>query len=280
MIAHPRLFEIAVRLKGQGTRIKAGEYRFEPGITPQDLLAQLIDGRVLLHPIILVEGWTFREAVARLGVSDVLVDDISGLEDAEIMANLGRPGIHPEGRFFPDTYHVARGTRSSVLLKLAMERMDHELEMAWSARAASLPLTDAYQALILASVVEKETALESERAAIAGVFVRRLKKGMRLQTDPTVIYGLGASFDGNLRKADLERDGPYNTYTRRGLPPTPICLPGRKALEAATQPADGDALYFVATGEEDGGHYFSATLEEHNQAVARYLARLRQKKAN
>jgi UPF0755 protein len=158
--------------------------------------------------------------------------------------------------------------------------MDQELETAWSARAPDIPLKDAYEALILASIVEKETALASERPAIAGVFTRRLSKRMRLQTDPTVIYGLGPAFDGNLRRADLERDGPYNTYTRLGLPPTPICLPGREALQAATQPAAGTALYFVATGEDDGGHYFSSTLEEHNQAVARYLAKLRQKRTD
>jgi UPF0755 protein len=278
VIEHPRLFEIAIRLGGRATRIQAGEYLFPPRVSQRELLRQLVDGRVLLHGVTLVEGWTFGEAVARLTGSDVLADDISQLDDAAIMTSLGRPGSHPEGRFFPDTYHVARGTRISVLLKMAMGRMDQELEQAWNSRAADLPLKDAYQALILASIVEKETAKASERPSIAGVFVRRLEKRMRLQTDPTVIYGIGPEFDGNLRKADLERDGPYNTYTRAGLPPTPICLPGKEALLAATRPAEGDALYFVATGEEDGGHYFSTTLEEHNQAVARYLARLRQKK--
>jgi len=278
VIKYPRVFEISVRLGGKATRIQAGEYLFQPRISPRQVLATLVDGRVLLHAITLVEGWTYQEMIRRLAGAEVLENDLSGLDDASVMANLGLAGSHPEGRFFPDTYHVARGTHISALLKLALERMDLELKKAWSTRAPDIPLKDAYDALILASIVEKETALASERPAIAGVFTRRLSKRMRLQTDPTVIYGLGAEFDGNLRRADLERDGPYNTYTRSGLPPTPICLPGRQALQAATQPAAGSALYFVATGEDDGSHYFSSTLEEHNQAVARYLANLRQKR--
>jgi UPF0755 protein len=278
VIKYPRVFEIAVRLDGNATRIQAGEYLLQPRISPRQVLARLLEGRVLLHAITLVEGWTYQEMLGRLAGTEVLENDISDQSDASVMAELGLAGSHPEGRFFPDTYHVARGTHTSALLKLAKQRMDQELETAWSARAPDIPLKDAYEALILASIVEKETALASERPAIAGVFTRRLSKRMRLQTDPTVIYGLGPAFDGNLRRADLERDGPYNTYTRLGLPPTPICLPGREALQAATQPAAGTALYFVATGEDDGGHYFSSTLEEHNQAVARYLAKLRQKR--
>ncbi|MCJ7555697.1 MAG: endolytic transglycosylase MltG [Gammaproteobacteria bacterium] len=278
VLSHPRLFEISARLGNQATRIQAGEYLLPPHISQRQLLTLLVDGRVLLHAITLVEGWTYHEMIRRLASDEALEDDVSGLDDANVMANLGLAGSHPEGRFFPDTYHVARGTHISALLKLAMQRMDRELDQAWSTRAQALPLEDAYSALILASIVERETALASERPAIAGVFTRRLSKRMRLQTDPTVIYGLGPKFDGNLRRADLERDGPYNTYTRLGLPPTPICLPGRQALQAATQPAAGTALYFVATGEDNGGHYFSSTLEEHNQAVARYLAKLRQKR--
>lgn len=278
VIKHPRVFEVSARLAGKAKRIQAGEYLFQPGVSPREVLASLVDGRVLLHPITLVEGWTYHETFRRLAGTEVLENDLSGLDDAGVMANLGLPGSHPEGRFFPDTYHVARGTRISALLKLAMQRMEQELADAWSARAPDLPLKDPYEVLILASIVEKETALASERPAIAGVFTRRLSKRMRLQTDPTVIYGLGPRFDGNLRRTDLERDGPYNTYTRSGLPPTPICLPGRQALQAATQPAAGSALYFVATGEDDGSHFFSSTLEEHNRAVARYLARLGQKR--
>ena len=278
VINYPRVFEIWVRLGGKAARIQAGEYLFQPRTSPRQVLASLVNGRVLLHTVTLVEGWTYQETIRRLTSTEVLENDLSGPDDAGLMADLGLPGSHPEGRFFPDTYHVARGTPVSALLKRAKQRMDQELEKAWSTRAPDIPLKDAYEALILASIVEKETALASERPAIAGVFTRRLSKRMRLQTDPTVIYGLGAEFDGNLRRADLERDGPYNTYTRSGLPPTPICLPGRQALQAATQPAAGSALYFVATGEDDGGHYFSGTLEEHNQAVARYLGRLRQKR--
>lgn len=271
-------FEVFVRASGLATRIQAGEYLIASTDSPRDVLQKMVSGQALLHSVTLVEGWTYWEMLARLAEVQVLDNDIAGLGTGELMDRLGRPGDHPEGRFFPDTYHVPRGTPISKLLMLALQRMDSELEEAWAARDPGLPLETAYQVLILASVVEKETALASERPTIAGVFARRLEKRMRLQTDPTVIYGIGQSFDGNLRKADLERDGPYNTYTRRGLPPTPICLPGREALMAVARPADGRALYFVATGEDDGSHYFSATLEEHNQAVARYLRKLRQKR--
>ena len=272
------LFEAYVRAKGLATQIQAGEYLIVETDSPRDVLQKMVDGRVLLHSVTLVEGWTYWEMLERLSQIEVLTDDVSSLEAEELMSLMGAPGSHPEGRFFPDTYHVPRGTAASKVLALAMQRMEDELTQAWNARDPDLPLEDPYQVLILASVVEKETALASERPTIAGVFSRRLQKRMRLQTDPTVIYGIGQSFDGNLRKADLERDGPYNTYTRRGLPPTPICIPGRDALLAAARPAEGRALYFVATGEDDGSHYFSATLEEHNQAVARYLKKLRQKR--
>ncbi|MDH3400610.1 MAG: endolytic transglycosylase MltG [Chromatiales bacterium] len=272
------LFEAYVRAKGLATQIQAGEYLIVETDSPRDVLQKMVDGRVLLHSVTLVEGWTYWEMLERLSQIEVLTDDVSSLEAEELMSLMGAPGSHPEGRFFPDTYHVPRGTAASKVLALAMQRMEDELTQAWNARDPDLPLEDPYQVLILASVVEKETALASERPTIAGVFSRRLQKRMRLQTDPTVIYGIGQSFDGNLRKADLERDGPYNTYTRRGLPPTPICIPGREALLAAARPAEGRALYFVATGEDDGSHYFSATLEEHNQAVARYLKKLRQKR--
>lgn len=278
VVGFSSLFEVYVRARGLATRIQAGEYLIAETDSPRDVLQKMVNGRVLLHSVTLVEGWTYWEMLARLAEEEVLTDDVSGLGPEELMSFMGASGGHPEGRFFPDTYHVARGTAASTVLRLAMQRMNDELAQAWSARDPELPLDDPYQVLILASVIEKETALASERPTIAGVFSRRLQKRMRLQTDPTVIYGLGQSFDGNLRKADLERDGPYNTYTRRGLPPTPICLPGREALLAAARPAEGNALYFVATGEDDGSHYFSATLEEHNQAVARYLKKLRQKR--
>jgi UPF0755 protein len=189
------------------------------------------------------------------------------------MAALGAPEANPEGLFFPDTYRFARGTRDLAILEQAYGAMRARLETAWAARSSGLPFDTPYQALILASMIEKETSVEAERARIGGVFVRRLRIGMRLQSDPTVIYGMGAGFDGDLRVADLQRDTPYNTYTRAGLPPTPIAAPGAGSLQAAVQPEEGDALYFVATG--DGGHHFSATLAEHQQAVERYLMSLR-----
>ena len=191
------------------------------------------------------------------------------------MDAIGHAGEHPEGRFFPDTYRFAAGTTDRDLFALAYRKMAEALDSAWSRRVAGLPLVDAYEALTLASIVEKETGLASERPHIAGVFVTRLRRNMRLQTDPTVIYGIGATYDGNIRERDLRTDTPYNTYTRGGLPPTPIALPSREALEAVVQPLETGDIFFVATGAGDGSHVFSATLEEHNAAVARYLARLR-----
>ena len=191
------------------------------------------------------------------------------------MSALGAPGVDPEGQFAPDTYNFPRGTSDLTILEQAHGRLQDQLESIWRERSPTAAVTTPYEALILASIIEKETALASERRQISGVFNRRLQRGMRLQTDPTVIYGLGADFDGNLRRADLDRDTPYNTYTRRGLPPTPIALPGIESLRAAVDPDESDTLYFVATGAPDGSHTFSATLEAHNQAVAAYLRRLR-----
>ena len=194
------------------------------------------------------------------------------------MRALGQPDVHPEGQFFPDTYRFARNTTDIELLGMAFRRMQQEVKTAWEARAKDLPLASAYEALILASIIEKETALDTERPQIAGVFVERLRRGMRLQTDPTVIYGMMNAYDGNIRRADLLRDTPYNTYTRAGLPPTPIALPGLDSLRAAVNPQSSGALFFVATGNGDGSHYFSRTLAEHNAAVKRYLQKLRSKK--
>lgn len=194
------------------------------------------------------------------------------------MAALGAPGVHPEGQFFPDTYWFPRGTSDLEILRIARERMQRELQAAWDARDPDLPLATPYEALILASIIEKETALEAERPIVAGVFVERLRRGMRLQTDPTVIYGMLDRYDGNIRKADLLRDTPYNTYTRAGLPPTPIAMPGLGSLRAATRPQVTGALFFVATGEPDGSHYFSKTLAEHEAAVQRYLRKLRERR--
>lgn len=265
--------EAYARLNGLASRLQAGEYAIAPGTTPRGLIEQIVAGRVIQHALTVVEGWTFRQLRQALAAHPRIVQALGNAGDAELMARLGRPGEHPEGRFFPDTYLFPAGTTDEALLRRALAAMERRLSEAWARRAPDLPLNDPYQALILASIVEKETALPAERPEIAGVFTRRLRKGMLLQTDPTVIYGLGAAFDGNLRRQDLAADTPYNTYTRKGLPPTPIALPGADALAATVNPAPGAALYFVATGT--GGHVFSATLEEHNRAVRQYQSRAR-----
>lgn len=261
------------RLNGLAPRLKVGEYALAPGMTPRDLLERIATGQVIQYPLTVVEGWTFQQLRQALAAHPKIAQTLREASDAEIMARLDRPGRHPEGWFFPDTYHFPAGFTDEAFLRRALTAMEQRLARAWSQRAADLPLDDPYQALILASIVEKETGLAAERPAIAGVFARRLREGMLLQTDPTVIYGLGAAFDGDLRRRDLVTDTPYNTYMRKGLPPTPIALPGAGALEAAVHPADGDALYFVADGQ--GGHVFSKTLNEHNQAVRRYQLRER-----
>jgi UPF0755 protein len=264
----PIYLEAYARLNGLATRLQAGEYALTPGLTPPALLERIVAGQVIQYPLTVVEGWTFRQLRQALAAHPKLVQTLAGLSDAEIMTRLGRPGDHPEGRFLPDTYHFPAGFTDAAFLRRALTAMDQRLADLWKRRSPAAPLQEPYQALILASIIEKETGMAAERAEIAGVFARRLRQGMRLQTDPTVIYGLGEAFDGNLRRRDLETDTPYNTYTRAGLPPTPIALPGLAALEAAVNPADGDTLYFVADGE--GGHVFSRTLEEHNRAVRRY----------
>jgi UPF0755 protein len=256
------------RYTGQANRIRAGEYRLEPGLDPDGLLALLVSGRTVSYYLTLIEGWNIRQVRAAVAAHPVLEQTIGDLDDAALMERLGRPGEHPEGRFFPDTYQFSRGTTDLDFLRRAMHAMDRELEAAWAARVADIPLDNPYQALILASIIEKETGLAEERRDIAGVFSRRLRLGMKLQTDPTVIYGMGERFDGNIRRADLREDTPYNTYVHGGLPPTPIAMPGREALRAAVDPAPGKALYFVSRG--DGSHVFSATLEEHNAAVRKY----------
>jgi UPF0755 protein len=271
----PRTWLRHAQREGLATRIKAGEYRLQPGTSPALLLAQFVAGDVILHALTLPEGWTFRQALAAIHASATVESELRGLKDATILARLGLREAHPEGLFFPDTYRFPRGTTDRELLRQAHARLERELASAWNSRAGELPLESPYQALILASLVEKETGAADERPLIAGVFVNRLRRGMRLQTDPSVIYGLGDKFDGNLRKRDLEADTPYNTYTRAGLPPTPIALVGREALAAALHPAPTDALYFVATGRGDGRHFFAPTLEAHNANVARHLANLR-----
>lgn len=278
VIDHPAWLTAYARLTGADARVRAGEYELPPGTTPLGLLRMLESGAVVQHAVTIVEGWTFRDARRALEREPYLVQTLAGRDDAAVMAALGEPGTPPEGLFFPDTYLFGKGTADVEILRQARDRMRRELDAAWSQRAPDLPIATPYEALILASIVERETALAAERARVAGVFTARLRRGMLLQTDPTVIYGLGAGFDGNLRRADLERDGPYNTYTRRGLPPTPIALPGAEALRAAVRPDERGDLYFVATGLPDGSHEFTRTLEEHQAAVRRYLVRYRERR--
>ena len=257
------------RFSGQARLIKAGSYELIPGTTPRKLLSMLVRGEETLKSITLVEGWTFFQVRAALQKAEQLVPDTLALSPETIMEKLGKPGIHPEGRFFPDTYAYAKGSSDLAVLKRAARAMDRRLDAAWSLRSPDTPLKSPDQALILASIVEKETGKPSDRAQIGGVFSNRLRIGMPLQTDPTVIYGLGLQFDGNLRKRDLQADTPYNTYTRLGLPPTPIAMPGKAALLAAVQPAPTKALYFVSRG--DGSSEFSTNLDEHNRAVNKYI---------
>ncbi|WCM91646.1 endolytic transglycosylase MltG [Acidovorax sp. NCPPB 2350] len=264
----PRLLYAWFRVSGKDRLIKAGNYEIPPGTTPFGLLQKLVRGEEALRAVTLVEGWTFRQFRQALGREDQLRHDTQGLADDAVMARLERPGVRPEGRFFPDTYTYAKGTSDLAVLRRALHAMDRRLEAAWAQRAADTPLKSADEALILASIVEKETGRASDRGQIAGVFSNRLRTGMLLQTDPTVIYGMGEKFDGNLRRRDLLADTPWNTYTRAGLPPTPISMPGKASLIAAVQPERTSALYFVARG--DGTSHFSPTLDEHNRAVNRY----------
>jgi len=270
----PRLVEWYLRLHGEHLRAQAGIYALEQGATARQILAQLASGRVVMSQVTIVEGWTFTQMRQALDANPDLVHDWQHQDEAALMSELGQRGIAAEGRFFPDTYRFAAGTSDRRIYQMALQRMSEHLAEQWAGRAPGTPVRTADAALILASIVEKETGREDERARVAAVFSNRLRQGMRLQSDPTVIYGLGAAYDGNLRRRDLEKDGPYNSYTRNGLPPTPIALPGEASLHAALHPADSDALYFVATGAGDGSHYFSATYEQHNAALLRYLKRI------
>jgi UPF0755 protein len=262
---HPTLLYEWFRWSGQARRIRAGSYAIEPGTTPTQLLNKMVRGDEVLETVRLTEGWTLRQFREALAKAPTLKPTTQGMSDAQLMAALGAPGTPAEGRFFPDTYAYSRGVSDLTVLKRAYQAMQRELAQAWSQRDAATPLKSMDEALILASIIEKETGQPSERGLVGGVFVNRLRIGMPLQTDPTVIYGLGAAFDGNLRKRDLQTDGPYNTYTRGGLPPTPIAMPGKASLLAAVKPAPTKALYFVARG--DGTSQFSETLAEHNRAV-------------
>ena len=255
-------------VSGRSRLLKAGEYRFRPGISAAELLDQVVAGRVVEYPLVLVEGWSFRQVMRALESAPKLTQTLAGLSDEEIMARLGHPEVHPEGRFFPATYYYSLGHTDAQVLARAFDQMQAVLDEEWQNRAPGLPLKTPDDALILASIIEKETARADERRLIAGVFINRLRKRMRLQTDPTVIYGLGEDFDGRIRTRDLRADTPYNTYTRSGLPPTPIAMPGRASVAAALQPEATSALYFVSRG--DGSHIFSDTLADHTAAVIKY----------
>ena len=264
----PRLLTWLARATGRGEQIKAGTYEVQSGITPWQLIDKLEAGDVARSSVRLVEGWTFRQIRAALEKHPDLLPDTANLSDTEILTRIGATQTQAEGLFFPDTYIVDKRSGALDVLARAHQAMQSRLNNEWAAKAPDLPLKSPYEALILASIVEKETGRPEDRTRVANVFINRLRVGMRLQTDPTVIYGMGEKFDGNLRKRDLEADTPWNTYTRAGLPPTPIAMPGQAALHAALHPEGGDMLYFVARG--DGSSEFSRTLNEHNRAVNRY----------
>jgi UPF0755 protein len=256
------------RLQKKAHRIKAGEYAITIGTTPQQLLDILVKGKSIQYALTIPEGWNFNQLMAAVNEHPYLSHTLAQLDKTTIMHQLGWSDQHPEGRFYPDTYYFPKGMTDVAFLKRAYRLMASELKKAWAKRQTDLPLKTPYEALILASLIEKETAVAAERPLIAGVFTRRLKKGIPLQTDPTVIYALGKTYDGNIRQQDLKLDNPYNTYVYKGLPPTPIAMPGRSALQAAVNPTPGDTLYFVAKG--DGSHYFSASYSEHACAVIEY----------
>jgi UPF0755 protein len=268
VLRHPLMLVGLARLRSADRSIKAGSYELEAGVTLEQLLAKLTQGDVTQTSFTIVEGTTFAELKRALRDNPQVVKTVLDLPDAELLARLGATATHPEGQFFPDTYFFAAGTRDVDILRRAHRALAARLAAAWERRDTSVPLRTPYDALILASIVEKETGRPADRPLVASVFANRLRQGMRLQTDPTVIYGLGDRFDGNLRKRDLETDSPYNTYTRDGLPPTPIALPSQAALDAATRPPASEYLYFVSRG--DGTSAFSATLADHNRAVARF----------
>lgn len=256
------------RLSGKSRSIRAGSYELVTGTTPMSLLQKLVQGDEALRSVTLVEGWTFRQARQALAKAEGLRPDSKLMSDDSLMQALDRPGQAPEGRFFPDTYTYSKGSSDLSVLRRALRSMDKHLEAAWTMRQPDIAIQSPEQALILASIIEKETGRVSDQPLISAVFHNRMRIGMRLQTDPTVIYGLGDTFDGNLRRSDLLSDTPYNTYTRAGLPPTSISLPGKSALMAAVRPQASKALYFVARG--DGSSHFSNTLDEHNRAVDKY----------
>ena len=257
------------KLNRQETRLQAGEYVITPGLSLARLLNNMVAGNVVQHDLVLIEGYTFRQILQTIWQNSRITKQLENLSDEEIMTALGHEGEHPEGRFYPDTYYISRGVTDIELLNRAYDEMARILQEEWQQRAENLPLKSSYEALILASIVEKESAIAEERPLIAGLFINRLRKKMRLQTDPTVIYGI-ENYDGNIRFRDLRKDTPYNTYTRHGLPPTPIALAGREAIHATLHPDKTNYLYFVAYGDGSGKHVFSTNLKDHEKAVDRY----------
>ncbi len=268
ILEKPRYLRWMARWQGVANEIKVGEYAFPAGTTTLEFLNKVVSGQVIQYSMTIVEGWNFRQLLDATKKNKRLLQTIGKLSQQQIMSKLGYAGEHPEGRFYPDTYLFPKNTTDVEFLKRAYVAMANKLQQEWEQRSSALPFDSPYEALILASIVEKETGQPNERKTIAGVFVRRLEKNMRLQTDPTVIYGIGEKYDGNIKISDLKRDTPYNTYRRKGLPPTPIAMPGAAAINAALHPQEGDELYFVSRG--DGSHKFSNTLKEHNRAVIKY----------
>lgn len=258
-------FKLLAHQQGLIKQLKAGEYELAVGMTPPQFLALLSQGKVRQHSITFPEGWTFKQMRKALAQDSYIQQTFNELSDIQVLQKMGVDSLHPEGLFFPDTYSFEKQTTDLAILQRAYQKMQRVLAEQWANKSAELPLKSAYEALILASIVEKETGIASERPMIAGVFIRRLRQGMRLQTDPTVIYGMGDSYQGNIRKKDLMLETPYNTYRIKGLPPTPIAMPGERAIQAVLHPSQGNNVYFVAKG--DGSHVFSASLEAHNRAV-------------
>jgi len=278
VLANPRAWVLFARWSHLATAIKAGEYEIQPGTTPRELLTKMVNGQVLLHSFTIIDGWRVQDMLGALRRNP---DIISTLGDGaqNLMDKFGLPGVDPEGQFLPETYRFVANTTDIDLLRQAHAALTRELDAAWMERDPDLPLRDSHELLIMASIVEKESGLPQELGKIAGLYLHRLAIGMRLQADPTVIYGMGDRYEGDIRTVDLRTDGPYNTYTRVGLPPTPIALAGAAAIRATARPEKTDAIYFVASAKGDGSHVFSPTLEKHNAAVASYLARQRQKAA-
>lgn len=278
VIAHPRAWVLYARLRNLAPAVKAGEYEIQPGITPRELLTKMVNGQVLLHSFTIVDGWTVRDLLEALrrnpDITLTLADKAPNL-----MEKLGIPGLESEGQFLPETYRFIAGTTDVELLRVAHAALIKELESDWTDRDPGLPLQNSRELLIMASIVQKESGLPQELKIIAGLYLHRLAIGMRLQADPTVIYGMGDRYDGDIRTVDLRTDGPYNSYTRAGLPPTPIALAGAAVIRATAHPEKTDAVYFVASPKGDGSHVFSATLQEHNAAVASYVAHQRRKAA-